>query len=289
MHRPAPPRPSAGAAQTARDGKTAPPQELRCESCGRSFKSNKHLGEHRRVAAKYVAHKSCELCNVKFCTIELYKKHVRAKHWNPNLFHCDKCDGQFSKRYKLNVHQKAFREGSVRNVCPICRKTFCSIAELCEHQQVHAGEYYQQKLIAGRLAAPTRRPALSRRPIDFQTTGGAATPPPRLPKNEDSTSVSPRLSVNTEQRPEGENLSHFTCKYCNGVFAGFEALLSHLDSHLNGNTNAPPRSTKTWSKSPPLPAERTKTQRECDLRGHLESCMANLADEMENDIILNMA
>ncbi|XP_034049805.1 zinc finger protein 646 [Thalassophryne amazonica] len=118
-----------------------------CPACGKSFQGRSGLKRHRchrgrNDAAKSDVHRSergdrcfmCDLCGRSYRHAGSLLNHKQTH--SENLHHCTLCLQTFPDLLTLQIHSQMRR-----HCCPECGKTFCLIAHLQSHMEVHSKDH----------------------------------------------------------------------------------------------------------------------------------------------------
>ncbi|XP_038073321.1 zinc finger protein 410-like [Patiria miniata] len=116
---------------------------LKCEECGRSFKSSSHYRYHCEThKGNKVLKCSVEGCNKRFAWPAHLKYHTRT-HANDRPYSCamDDCGKTFYTLQSLHVHMRT-HTGHKPFKCPEedCGKSFTTAGNLKNHLRIHTGE-----------------------------------------------------------------------------------------------------------------------------------------------------
>ncbi|KAL3051277.1 hypothetical protein OYC64_001527 [Pagothenia borchgrevinki] len=214
---------------------------FRCSACGKSFQGRSGLKRHRCRRGQENAPRAgvqqtergdkcfmCDLCGRSYRHAGSLLNHKKTH--SESLHHCSLCLQTFPDPLTLQIHSQMRR-----HCCPECGKTFCQLAHLQSHMEVHskpASSYQQHQGAQGPYQHSGDQPVDDigwDSGID-QTTGmdGMLKPvPPPL-------SHIPESIADSEKSNETEEKSH-VCDHCGRTYRHAGSLLNHKNSHKTGS------------------------------------------------------
>ncbi|KAK1881480.1 Zinc finger protein 646 [Dissostichus eleginoides] len=212
---------------------------FRCSACGKSFQGRSGLKRHRCRRGQENAPRAgvqqtergdkcfmCDLCGRSYRHAGSLLNHKKTH--SESLHHCSLCLQTFPDPLTLQIHSQMRR-----HCCPECGKTFCQLAHLQSHMEVHskpASSYQHHQ------GAQDPYQHSGEQPVDDwdsgidQTTGidGMLKPvPPPL-------SHIPESIADSEKSNETEEKSH-VCDHCGRTYRHAGSLLNHKNSHKTGS------------------------------------------------------
>lgn len=102
-----------------------------CGVCGKKFRLPSVLLAHQKNAHMKERDFACDVCDLKFFSNSLLKKHSR-KHSGDRRFVCDVCSKGFVWKNNLIAHM-LIHTGFKPKVCKFCNETFAQTASLSYH------------------------------------------------------------------------------------------------------------------------------------------------------------
>ncbi|XP_013196652.2 gastrula zinc finger protein XlCGF26.1-like [Amyelois transitella] len=109
--------------------------ELKCEHCGKEFKSRSNLLQHKLVHTERTRQFSCHVCGKMFFTKGTLSTHMMT-HEDTKPFKCEFCPMAFRARGNLQSHI-SLHSGAKPFVCEQCGKSFRVKRHLKSHSIVH--------------------------------------------------------------------------------------------------------------------------------------------------------
>ena len=104
---------------------------LNCDNCGKQFKKQKRLNEHKKTCGGV----KCEICEKTLSSEKSLQEHINSRHsTNFRCAHCLKCFGGLGK---LKQHM-AVHDESKRLQCEKCSKNFARKDNLKRHMKTHS-------------------------------------------------------------------------------------------------------------------------------------------------------
>jgi hypothetical protein len=98
-------------------------EQVRCDECDILFTTASN--KYRHVKTQHLEKSyPCEDCDEKFCSMHLFKQHIKKFH-----LECNNCHEKFSRKTYLVAHMSR-----VKVVCAICSLTFCNQRQLILHK-----------------------------------------------------------------------------------------------------------------------------------------------------------
>ncbi|KAM9715805.1 LOW QUALITY PROTEIN: zinc finger protein 646 [Menidia menidia] len=238
-----------------------------CLTCGKAFRLASILHNHQRVHNRVLSHFTCSACGKSFQGRSGLKRHrchrgqgsrqlgVQPSERADKCFMCDLCGRSYRHAGSLLNHKKSHSENlhhctlclqtfpdpdtlqihsqMRRHCCPECGKTFCLVAHLQSHMEVHSKEpaaaacqqhHHAADEPAGNAARWDSGRSRSNR------AAGPPAPPPPPPLSHMPESVSSSQSGGEA----GEEKSH-VCDYCGRTYRHAGSLLNHKNSHKTGS------------------------------------------------------
>ncbi len=116
-------------------------QQHLCVECGKSFKTKRYLGVHRRNA-HIEPTIPCHVCGKLFNQRRALRKHL-VSHSDLQEFECEICNGKFKSKENLRRHRNIHTKEK-KYICPVCNKNFNQASSLAEHKRMHTGEFVYQ-------------------------------------------------------------------------------------------------------------------------------------------------
>ena len=121
--------------------------QIYCEQCGLLHESKKCLAEHEKTHEDLKD--VCQLCEEKFGTIEMLKKHMETKHGdNSKLMmeklNCTNCDQLFETKEHFEEHMKTHE--SMERKCEVCEIIFKTKRGLDNHMKTKHDEKKEYKI-----------------------------------------------------------------------------------------------------------------------------------------------
>uniref|UniRef100_A0A3Q2Y355 Zinc finger protein 646 n=2 Tax=Hippocampus comes TaxID=109280 RepID=A0A3Q2Y355_HIPCM len=208
-----------------------------CLTCGKAFRLASILRNHQKVHSRAGGHFSCSACEKSFQGRSGLKRHRcrrgrgedgippgespdkcftcdlcgrsyrhagsllnHKKTHSENLHHCGLCLQTFPDPLTLQIHSQMRR-----HCCPECGKTFCLIAHLQSHMEVHSKDRCQDPYRGG---------------SDEPEASDPSWPEP--------------LSQRPESAGERAEKSH-VCEHCGRTYRHAGSLLNHKNSHKTGS------------------------------------------------------
>ena len=92
-------------------------RDLMCQTCKRSFVTDKDLSDH------VCKHYSCDICDTKFLRERNLNFHKRL-HAGETIYNCNKCEAIFATKRRLNSHKNTTHSDKKKWVCSSCPRAF---------------------------------------------------------------------------------------------------------------------------------------------------------------------
>lgn len=108
-----------------------------CKECGKSFNRLSNLERHMKVAHVDAELFPCPTCDKVFRDKTNLSRHI-ATHTNPTKFQCDICNKSFKSQEHLTIHFQTVHINSETLTCSICGDVFSNVADLMQHDAMHA-------------------------------------------------------------------------------------------------------------------------------------------------------
>ncbi|XP_072153160.1 uncharacterized protein [Bemisia tabaci] len=111
-------------------------EDLKCELCGKEYKTAKGIVAHRRAHAgeKF----QCPKCKSAFSDPYDLKYHLRVHSENPK-YSCKYCNKAFRNPARVVIHERSHTKERPF-VCDTCGKSFITIQSMKLHVRIHTGE-----------------------------------------------------------------------------------------------------------------------------------------------------
>ncbi|KAI3366341.1 hypothetical protein L3Q82_000500 [Scortum barcoo] len=106
---------------------------MKCEDCGKEFKSMTMLKVHQRIHDPLY----CKECGKILANEQAFERH-KLMH---RPMQCTMCDKTFTLLRRLREHYEKQHDFSGPYPCPQCDKTFMQLSYLAIHQRIHKGEF----------------------------------------------------------------------------------------------------------------------------------------------------
>ncbi|KAI5631830.1 PR domain zinc finger protein 5-like isoform X13 [Phthorimaea operculella] len=125
-------------------------ESVKCNCCTKVFISREKARQHELKVHKkdkrYLM-SMCRLCNERFKTYDLKKKHLKEAHGvsvgavvDPEKFKCLACDKCFSKKVSLHYHTERFHMMLKEHKCTECDEEFYTLPDLEGHMVKHSSD-----------------------------------------------------------------------------------------------------------------------------------------------------
>ena len=119
--------------------------KIKCEECDYEFVYNKELKRHVK-SVHYLVKFDCDQCSATFTRKDSFERHLEKIHSLECLdgFRCDLCNHFFARgeNFTRHKHSSLNSDGSLKNKCSVCDKSFCSVKLLRDHSKTHSSEFH---------------------------------------------------------------------------------------------------------------------------------------------------
>ncbi|XP_069026133.1 zinc finger protein 3-like [Embiotoca jacksoni] len=199
-------------------GDDRPAEPIKCDLCGKVFKSPTHLRLHHMIHTGEKPY-CCETCGKTFRHSTPFAVHVRI-HTGEKPYSCDACGKSFRSSDKLSVHAR-IHTGEKPYCCDACGKRFADPSAYRRHAAIHTDEKQYFCKTCGKAFRHNNslmchvRTHTGERPYPCDTCGKRFINQSKLKRH---------IRTHTGERP-------YPCGTCGARFKHTTTLRNHVRSH----------------------------------------------------------